>query len=69
MTSHARRPPTTGSIRRRTGIYRFGDNVRAGRVIGDPGRLAARQTGRAWLNGREVGGQDPRYKYLDESYE
>lgn len=25
--------------------------------------------GRAWINGREVGGTDPRYAHLDRSYD
>ena len=25
--------------------------------------------GRAWINGREVGGADPRYRHLDCSYD
>ena len=28
-----------------------------------------RRTGRAWINGREVGGTDPRYQHLAESYD
>ena len=34
-----------------------------------PGDLATRGVGRAWLNGREVGGADPRYRHLDASHE
>ena len=26
-------------------------------------------TGRAWINGREVGGAEPRYAHLTESYD
>jgi hypothetical protein len=35
-------------------------------------RLPAASTpevGRAWINGREVGGTDPRYAHLDRSYD
>ena len=31
--------------------------------------LATRGVGRAWLNGREVGGADPSYRHLDASHE
>ncbi|MEA2396655.1 MAG: hypothetical protein QOK25_211 [Thermoleophilaceae bacterium] len=70
MTIHDRRASTTESIRRRTGVYRFGDNVRAGRIIAAPRRFGPRPSvGRAWVNGREVGGKDPRYRHLDDSYD
>jgi hypothetical protein len=70
MTIHDRRASTTESIRRRTGVYRFGDNVRAGRVIAAPRRFGRPPiTGRAWVNGREVGGRDPRYVHLGDSYD
>jgi hypothetical protein len=29
----------------------------------------ARPPGRAWINGREVGGTDPRYAHLSQSYD
>ena len=32
-------------------------------------RRLERPTGRAWVNGREVGGSDPRYAHLGESYD
>jgi hypothetical protein len=50
-------------------VYRFGDNVRVGRVTALPRRAAGRAIGRAWLNGREVGGRDPRYTHLDDSHD
>jgi len=31
--------------------------------------LSPRGGGRAWINGREVGGADPRYRHLDCSYD
>jgi len=36
-----------------------------------PGRrpISPRGGGRAWINGREVGGADPRYRHLDCSYD
>ena len=30
---------------------------------------AERAAGRAWINGREVGGTDPLYRHLTESYD
>ncbi len=32
-------------------------------------RRLARPTGRVWVNGREVGGTDPRYEHLSRSYD
>ena len=32
-------------------------------------RDSARGVGRAWLNGREVGGTDPRYAHLEASHD
>jgi hypothetical protein len=53
---------------------RFGDRPtrRAGlpRVIEARRRLdALRSTGRAWVNGREVGGTDPRVAHLSALYD
>ncbi|MBA3359018.1 MAG: hypothetical protein H0U20_06140 [Thermoleophilaceae bacterium] len=31
--------------------------------------ISPRGGGRAWINGREVGGVDPRYRHLDCSYD
>ncbi len=28
-----------------------------------------RPTGRSWINGREVGGTDPRYEHLEHTYD
>jgi hypothetical protein len=33
------------------------------------GQRRARVPGRAWINGREVGGTDPRYAHLGASYD
>ena len=36
----------------------------------DPSRVRAlMHSGRAWINGSEVGGTDPRYAHLDRSYD
>ena len=32
-------------------------------------RRLSRPTGRVWLNGREVGGADPRYTHLSRSHD
>lgn len=32
-------------------------------------RRLTRATGRAWVNGREVGGTDPRYAHLGRSHD
>ena len=32
-------------------------------------RRLARPVGRVWVNGREVGGSDPRYEHLSRSYD
>ena len=34
-----------------------------------PTRALARNSGRAWVNGREVGGADPRFAHLTGSYD
>lgn len=33
------------------------------------GRALKLKNGRAWINGREVGGTDPRFAHLDDSYD
>jgi hypothetical protein len=62
-------PPTAESIQRRVGIYRSGDDVRTGRVVAPARPVADRTVGRAWLNGREVGGDDCRYTHLDDAHD
>jgi hypothetical protein len=32
-------------------------------------RMLAEHAGRAWINGREVGGTDPRWSHLTRSYD
>ncbi len=39
---------------------------RAGRTIKVPRGWATPRAGRAWINGREVGGVDPRYVHLSD---
>jgi hypothetical protein len=39
------------------------------RAIDARRRLAMEGRGRAWINGREVGGADPRFAHLSRSYD
>lgn len=39
------------------------------RVIDAHRRLREAAGGRAWINGRETGGPDPRYRHLAKSYD
>ena len=55
--------------RRRRGSNRAEGERRVGRAIGARQGLAPRRVGRAWINGREVGGADPRYLHLSESHD
>jgi hypothetical protein len=43
-------------------------DARIPRVI-EARRRLSRSTGRAWVNGREVGGEDQRYAHLGRSYD
>lgn len=56
MTSHR-------TIRRRQGARRLANAIEARRQLNRESR------GRAWINGREVGGLDPRYAHLARSYD
>ena len=61
-----------GGSRRRTGTSRTGIDPlrRAMRKATEARRtLAAMDGGRAWINGAEVGGPDPRYAHLNRSYD
>jgi hypothetical protein len=69
MTSTERQPTTTRAARRRGGLHRADGDRRVGQAVKARQDLAARGVGRAWLNGREVGGADPRYTHLDASYD
>jgi hypothetical protein len=56
---------TLTTIPRGTGRER-----RMSRVVQARRRLPSpRGGGRAWINGREVGGSDPRYSHLDVSHD
>ncbi len=39
------------------------------RALDGPAPRENRAPGRAWINGREVGGTDPLYRHLSESYD
>jgi hypothetical protein len=65
MTSNERQRAAEGAARRRGGLHRAAGDRRVGQVLNAQHDLAMRGVGRAWLNGREVGGADPRYTHLD----
>ena len=44
------------------------DGGGAGRTPREGGALKLKN-GRAWINGREVGGTDPRFAHLNDSYD
>ncbi len=53
-----------GELHHADGDRRVGQNIKAKRALAGP-----RVGGRAWLNGREVGGADPRYTHLETSHD
>jgi hypothetical protein len=69
MTSNERRRAAEGAARRRGGLHRADGDRRVGQAIKARDDLPARGVGRAWLNGREVGGTDPRYTHLEASHD
>jgi hypothetical protein len=69
MTSNERHRASEGAARRRGGLHRADGDRRVGQAIKARHDLATRGVGRAWLNGREVGGADPRYRHLDASHD
>lgn len=48
---------------------RAASRLRVRRVREARGRLHPRSTGRAWINGREVGGNDARFTHLTRSFD
>ncbi len=56
--------PVTSLPRGTDRYQRVSSTVRARRRLTPP-----RGAGRAWINGREVGGSDPRYAHLAGSYD
>jgi hypothetical protein len=69
MTSKARYRATEAAARRRGELHRAAGDRRVGRAIEARHELATRRGGRAWLNGRELGGGDPRYTHLEASHD
>jgi hypothetical protein len=69
MTSNERQRASEGPARRRGGLHRADGDRRVGRAIEARHDLATRGVGRAWLNGRELGGADPRYTHLEASHD
>jgi hypothetical protein len=51
-------------------MHRAEGDRRVGQIIKARRELATRRGGgRAWLNGREAGGADPRYTHLEASHD
>ncbi len=70
MTSTERHRGAARTARRRGEINRAYGDRRVGQTIKARRELAAHRVGgRAWLNGREVGGADPRYMHLEASHD
>jgi hypothetical protein len=68
MTSTERHRTETGAARRRGGFHHADGDRRVGLIIKARRELATQRVGgRAWLNGRELGGADPRYTHLEAS--
>jgi hypothetical protein len=68
MTSTEQRAKARATRRRRD-LHRADDDRRVGRAIKARCDLATRRVGRAWINGRECGGTDPRYIHLSVSHD
>ena len=68
MTSKERHDAAAKAARRRGGSHPAGGDRQVGRTIKAQRDLASRR-GRGWINGREVGGVDPRYIHLSRSYD
>ena len=65
-------PTKMSSVRTRESSPQHPDRVdgRLLRVLQARRRLDAPRTrGRAWINGREAGGSDPRYTHLGQTYD
>jgi hypothetical protein len=58
-----------GAARRRGDLHHADGDRRVGRATDARRDLTNRRGGRAWINGREVGGADPRYIHLSDSYD
>jgi hypothetical protein len=70
MTRTERHRRSTGAAQRRGELHRAEGDRRVGQIIKARRELAThRVRGRAWVNGREVGGADPRYMHLEVSHD
>jgi len=70
MTNTERHRTATGAARRRGELHRAAGDRRVGHIIKARRELATeRAGGRAWLNGRELGGANPRYTHLEASHD
>jgi hypothetical protein len=58
-----------GVERQRRTLDRADEDRRLEQAIGARHELASGRVGRAWINGHEVGGEDPRYIHLSESHD
>jgi len=54
---------------RRKRVRKQAPAAATGREADPPRMRALMHSGRAWINGSEVGGTDPRYAHLDRSYD
>jgi hypothetical protein len=68
MTRTAQRAAAEAA-RRRGDLHHADGDRRVGRAIDARRDLTNRRGGRAWINGREVGGADARYIHLSESHD
>jgi hypothetical protein len=69
MTSNERQRAAEAAARRRGGLHRADGDRRVEQAVKARHDMATRGVGRAWLNGREVGGADPRYSHLEASHD
>jgi hypothetical protein len=57
------------TVARRRDLRRAESERRVGRAIDARRGLTTGRVGRAWINGHEVGGEDPRYVHLSKSHD
>jgi hypothetical protein len=57
------------AARRRGELHRGDGDRRVAQAIEARRRVSPRPLGRAWINGREVGGRDARFAHLEGSYD
>jgi hypothetical protein len=69
LTSTERQRAAVRATRRRSELRRADDYRRLALAVEARRDLASREVGRAWLNGRELGGEDDRYAHLAVSHD